>query len=179
MESMTLAIVMSAASAVTGAIGRFQQGRQQRDLARYQAALARNNQTVAGYHADDALKRGETEEKQHRLRVEQLKGRQRSVQGGRGLLTDTGSNLHIVLDTAEQGEFDALTIRSNAARQAWAHRNEAANFGAEAGLLDAQARNAYADGLFGGVTSLLSGAGTVAEKWYQAKKADPDWQFGV
>ena len=138
-------------SAAFGAYGQMQQ-------ADYHSQVAKNNAIIADQQATDALKRGEEDERQHRLRVEALKGEQRSALAANGVILDDGSALDILADTAEQGELDALTIRNNAEREAYGHRVQAGNFRSEASA-------AKSSGYMSAGSTLLSGASSVSSKW--------------
>lgn len=92
----------------------------------YNAALAEQNAKVAGIQAQDALTRGTAEESRYRGQVSKLMGRQRAAIGSSGIEA-SGSALDILADTARTGELDALTIRNNAAREAWGYRVQAVN----------------------------------------------------
>lgn len=147
--------------------GSYQQGKAQQAQYDYQAQVNENNRKIAEWQAQDAIKRGDIEEKRHRLKVEQLKGRQRSVLAASNVEIDSGSALDTLGDTAELGELDALTIRSNAEREAYDYRVSAMNQGAEAGANRLAGRNARTAGNYGAMTSLLTGANSMADKWYK------------
>lgn len=171
--SATLAIASLAASAVGTAAsiyGQVQAGKAAQGQANYQAAVARNNAIIAERNAADAEKRGEIAETRQRQQVAQLAGRQRATLAGNGVVIDEGSALDITTDTAGFGELDALTVRNNADREAYRARVEGANFQADAGLYDARGSAAASAGMMNGFSSLLSGAGSVADKWYGFKK---------
>jgi hypothetical protein len=174
---MTFAVTAAAISAVaaiggmaTGIAGSIQSANAQRAQARYQADVARVNQTIAGYQADSALEAGAKKEQQQRLQAASLKGTQRAVMAARGLDLGEGSPLDILTGTDILGEQDALTIRTNAAREAWGYRTQGASYGATAGMYDATANNTTA--AYGVASSLLSGAGQVADAWYRYKRYD-------
>ena len=135
----------------------------------YQAQVNENNKQIAEWQAQDAVDRGSVKEKQHRIKVSQLKGRQRSVLAASGVEVDDGSALDILGDTAELGELDALTIRSNSEREAYDYKVAAMNQGAQAGINRVSGQNAASAGRYGAMTSLLSGAGSIADKWYGYK----------
>jgi len=78
--------------------------------------------------------------------------------------------LDVVLDTAELGELDALTIRSNAEREAYGFRVQASNFGAEAGLTQMAGEAKAQAAKISSFSTVLSGAGSVASKWYGFKQ---------
>lgn len=163
--NLAIGLAMSALSTGASMYGQMQQGKAAQAQANYQAAVLRNNQQIAEYQAQDAEKRGKLAEQQHRLKVSQLAGRQRAVMAGNGVVVDQGSALDILGDTAELGELDALTIRSNSAREAYGFRVQGMGFASDAGLALARGASARSAGTTGAFTSLLSGAGSVAEKW--------------
>ena len=133
---------------------------------RYQAEVDQNNKEVEEWKASDAIARGKVEEDVHRIKVSQLKGRQRAVIAAQGREVDSGSALDILGDTAELGELDALTIRSNAEREEYEHNVRASNLGANKEMKLLAANNAIKAGNIAARTSLLQGVGSVASKWY-------------
>ena len=132
---------------------------------RYQAQVDDNNRKVALWKAQDAKDRGAKEEASLRTKVAQLKGRQKSALAASGVEIGDGSALDILGDTAALGELDALTIRSNAEREAYEQKVNASNLAANASMKRMGADNAIIAGRIGARTSLLSGAGSIASKW--------------
>ena len=104
-------------------------------------------------------------EQQQRTKTAQLIGSQRAALASQGGDVDSGSPLDIQSDTARAGEFDAQTIRNNAAQQAYGYRLQAANAAGDAGRYSASAANTMADLPFGIGSSLLGGARSVAAAW--------------
>ena len=145
------------------------QGRAEQKRYDYEAQVNENNKQIAEWQAEDAVDRGDAREKAHRIKVSQLKGRQRSVLAASNVEVDDGSALDILGDTAELGELDALTIRSNAEREAYEYRVAGMNQGAQAEINRISGLNAASAGRAKGMTSLLSGAGSIAGKWYGYK----------
>jgi len=88
------------------------------------AATAETNRRLAMAQANDALLRGSIEESRYRRQIAQVIGGQKAAFGQRNVAV-SGTPLDILSDTAQVGEEDALTIRNNAARQAWGYRNQA------------------------------------------------------
>lgn len=148
-----------------GALGAAQQGNAAAGAAQYQAAVARNNQRVAEWQARDAEDRGRVAEQNQRFKTSGVIGAQRAAAGASGVEVNTGSAADLTADTAALGELDALTIRSNAGREAWGHRVNADNYAANAEMLDVQAKEAKRAGTFGAITSILGGVSSVADKW--------------
>jgi hypothetical protein len=179
MCSPAISIGLQVVGAVTSFLGARQEGQQQQNQANYQAAIARNNAQIAQNNkitalrlAEDARKRGEAEAQTFSERVRRLQGTQRATLAANGVLVDSGSALDITQETAETGQLDALTIRSNAEREALGFQNQAVNFEAQSINQQAQANlnvmagnNAVASANRRGLSSLLTGAGSVASKW--------------
>ena len=113
----------------------------QKDTGDFNSAVARNNQTIQNQQAKDAIQRGKEKETRHRQKIEQVKGKQRAQQAANGFIVDSGSNLDILSDTAAEGEYEALTIRSNSQREAHQFKVGAMNSGAQAELHKASGKN--------------------------------------
>lgn len=154
----TTALVTSAIGVGVQAYGAQKEQKAANKAAEYNAQIMERNSQIAGMQADNALQRGEVAEKQHRLRVSKLIGEQRAGFGASGAVVDTGSALDVVMDTAEHGELDALTIRHNAAMEAWGYRNQGADYTAQASLSRFSKRSPG----FAAGTTLLTGAGQIA-----------------
>lgn len=100
-------------------------GEQQRRSAESQAQLADYNAAVADLQAKDALVRGDQEAQRFRVRTRGLIGEQRAGFAAANIDVGYGSAVDVQADAALLGELDALTIRTNAAREAWGFRIEA------------------------------------------------------
>lgn len=126
----------------------------------YQAQVAKNNQTIAGMNAQLAIQKGEQQAQAKQRATAELIGRERATAAAGNVEVDSGSPLRIQTDTAKLGELDTLTIRDNAAREAWNYKNAAAGFKAQA------EQDQYAGNLEA-FSSLVGGASSVASKWSQ------------
>lgn len=82
------------------------------------------NATIAEIQAQDAIARGKIEEKKSRRVTEQVIGAQRTGFAAQGVDVNRGSALEVQADAAYLGELDALTIRNNAAKEAWGFRTQ-------------------------------------------------------
>lgn len=175
----TISTAAAAGSAVIGAVGAYRQGEAQAQQARYQAAVARNNQIIAQQNAQLAKQQGAVKEQMEREKTAQTLGKQRAALAASGVTLDSGSPLRLQEDTARLGETDALTIRNNAARQAYGFQSQASDYGAQAGVDESSAENASTAGMFGVASSLIGGASSVSEKWamyktgYKPSLSDP------
>jgi hypothetical protein len=150
----------------------------------YQATVERNNAQAARYIAEDEVHRGNVEEKQYRMQVAQLRGRQRSVLAASGVALDEAgtSAMDVLADTDYLAGSDVGVIRSNAKRRAYESRLRAADHEAQAGALDygaaaAPVENYRTPAAYTGPSpgaaaapALVGAAGSVASKWYGFKK---------
>lgn len=97
--------------------GKISQGKQDE-------ATAETNRRLSEAQANDALLRGTKEEARYRRQIALVAGQQKADFGARNVAV-SGTALDLLADTAQIGEEDALTIRNNAAREAWGYRNQA------------------------------------------------------
>lgn len=155
------------AGMVSGAMGAANQSKATQQGYDYQAAVNRNNAQVAEWQAKDALARGAKSEQAQRLKAAQLKSTQRAGFAARGVALDEGSPLNILQDTDYMNETDALTIRDNAAKEAWGHRVQGAKYSSDAAMLSARAGAESPSGA--AFSSLLTSGGAVASSWYNRR----------
>lgn len=101
------------------------EGEAQQRAAESQADLSDYNGAVADLQAHDATVRGELEANKFRARTRVLIGEQRAGFAAGNIDVGFGSAVDVQADAATLGEMDALTIRTNAAREAWGYRVEA------------------------------------------------------
>lgn len=166
----TASLAATVGSGVLAAGGAIKQGRAQKAQDNYQAAVDRNNATIAGWQADDAQRRGHIEEQRQRLATSRLAGAQRAGMASNGVEITSGSPLDVLTDTAMLGELDALTIRSNAEREAYGARVQGSNLMAQSSLTRMAGRNAQTAGYISAAGSLLSTAGTATDRYAQYRR---------
>lgn len=172
----TIAMALQGAGMAMQVMGAMDQAEAQRNQYNYQAQVARNNATMAEYQARDVLERGQREEQNRRLKTAAMFGDQRAQLAANGVDLGEGSATELLTTTKFMGENDALTIRNNAARDAWGYRNKAQGF-----LDEASMKRGTADAIdptMAGATSMLTSAGSVADSWYKAKKSG-NYQVGT
>lgn len=143
-EPATIAIalaVVAVAGAGATAYSVQQQAKSAKAQAHYQSAVANNNKIIADRAADDSIKRGAVEEERKRQDIELLKGKQIAGFAGSGTDLSSSSVYDVIGETAALGELDALTIRSNYAREAYEKRVMGMNYGAQGLLYNYQAQS--------------------------------------
>ena len=155
---VALPAALGIASMVASVAGAGMSAYSQYQSAQYNAAVARNNQTIMNRNASIALQQGTVNEENQRLKTGNMIGAIQSQQAASGVQTGSGSALDVRSSAAETGELDALTIRYNANLQNWNMKNAANEYGAQASLDEAQ-------GEWGVAGSILGGASSVSDKW--------------
>lgn len=156
-DPVSMGAIASLIGTGVSAYGQVQQGKAA-------AAAAEYEQKQNTILAEDALKRGAQEKDAVRRRTAALEGRQRAVLAASNLDLGSGSPLAILSDTAMLGELDAEIVQGNAER-------ERAGLMAGADLAGMRAKSAKQAGTIGAFSTVLSGAGTLADKWYKPRTA--------
>jgi hypothetical protein len=174
--STALASALQLASIATGivgagmsAYGAFQSSQAEKAAAKTQAKINANNQKVAEWQAQDAIKRGGEQDIESRRRYAQIGGTQRTALAGKGIDIGEGTALDMLEDTSIFEGIDSGRIRDNAEREAYGFRFQGANYGAQSSIYKTAA-SGYSPFISGGGT-LLTGAGDVAERWLRYRGA--------
>lgn len=122
---------------------------------REQQKMFEENARFADFQAGDALTRGKVNEKRQRHATEGVIGAQRTSLATQNVDVNAGSSLDVQADAAYLGELDALTIRSNAAKEAYGFKVQAKDlrqrgkYAKQGGEMDAL------NSIIGGGSSLL------------------------
>ena len=154
-----------ALAAVAGAYSAHEQAKTTKIGYWLQEQTMRRNQEAAGWAAQDALDRGEAAQSAQRMKTKSLSATQRTMLAASGVDMTQGSALRILTDTDYMGAKDEATLRQNAGNEAAAYRLQGAGLGAQADMARFQ-NNAISPGV-AAASSLLTGAGQVADMWYR------------
>lgn len=100
----------------------------------YSERMSRINKRLSDMQADDAVERGNTQARNVEKQGKQVLGSQRANFAAQGIALDSGSAQDIQTETSEMTALDALTVRNNAAREAWGIRFQGAQGVANASL---------------------------------------------
>lgn len=157
----TIGTVGSIASVGLGAVGAYQQGQMAN-------AMAKANAAEAERAAQDAKTRGEKDAQEARRNAGLTIGAQRASLAQRGLDLEGGTPADLIDQTDFFGQVDQAEARTNARRVARGYQVQAADYRAQGA---AAARN----GNLTAFSTLLGGAGKVADKWYQNRKPFGDF----
>ncbi len=120
---------------------------------------AQENAKFAEAQAVNATRAGLIEEDRRRDETRAMLGRQRAALAANNVDMSTGTPLELLGDTAAIGEQDALTIRANAAREAWGYRAQGVNYKNEGAMAKAAAKNQNR-------ATILTAAGSIAQQGY-------------
>jgi len=147
-------------------------GDAQQQAANSQADIADFNAGVADLQAKDAVEKGAVDEANFRSQVKGAIGAQRGGLAANNVDVGYGSAVDVQADAAHLGELDALTIRSNAARQAWGFQVQAtdlrrgADIARKTGIWQAAAgQQAASTANTAALGNILGGASLLASKY--------------
>lgn len=169
----SVASIISAAS--TGAQTGFAFGQHQADAqaaslrGRFENDVAERNAKLAEMQRADVLNRGAFEENRFRGEVDQQVSSGRAAAAASGVDVSTGSAADVSATRSAVGELDALTLRNNAAREAWGYDVQAANSRMEGRLALLAGENEAAGQRAAGVSTLLTGASSLASQYYRTR----------
>lgn len=155
-----ISLATTLAGGIISGIGAQRQDQAQADAANYNAAVARNA-------AIFAQQQGEVNAQANDRRTAAMVGRQRAAYAAGNLDVNSGSPLDIQSDTEQIGRLNSLTIRNNAARDAYGYQ-------ANANLDTAAASNYETAGNSAMLGSLIGAGTSVGDKWSQYSQAGVD-----
>jgi hypothetical protein len=145
--------------------GAAEAGQSQSEASAYQAQVAANNATIAQTNAREDIQAGETAATNQGLKTKAVVGAETANLGASGVVTTSGSAAKVTTASKELGYLDALTLRSNAAKQAYGQEVQATSDTAQSRLDTMQSGQASEAGTIGATGTLLSGVSTVGAKF--------------
>jgi hypothetical protein len=129
------------------------------------------NAKTADLEAQDAIDRGQIQEQRSRLATRQNIGASRAAQAASGVDVSSGSAADVQASEAGIGALDALTVRNNAAREAWGYKVEGVNLRQQGELAAFAGDQAAAGYRAQSLNTVLTGA-VNTYGIYQRNKAD-------
>lgn len=135
----------------------------------YQSHVATMNALIAEQNANYARSVGERENLMFGMKAGQRAGAILTAQGASGIRVDSAGSERVRTSQATVDRMDREQILSNAARRAYGHDVEAVSHRNKAKAYAMAGENAEKAGWIKAATSLVSGATSVADKWYQGK----------
>ncbi len=161
----TISLAATAASAAIGTIGAITKSNADADAAKFQAQVSANDAIIKQQQSQTTAAAGEQQATTQALKTRATVGAIRAFQGSSGLDINSGSAVDVRSSQAMLGMQDQLTIRSNAAREAYGYQVGAVSNTAQSELLRKQAAGQGTAGLIGAAGSLLSGASSVGNNY--------------
>jgi hypothetical protein len=150
----TLGTIGSFVGSAVQAMSAMEAGKAAKNAADYNARMGEIN-------AMDVINRAAIEQEKQRRKVSQLRSTQDVNAAASGVVVGSGSAGDIAEQTVVLGKEDELTLRNNAARQAWGYR-------AQAGLDYMQGVAAQKKGQLDAAGTLLTaGARSMGSKWWK------------
>ena len=164
-----IALGLSAASTVMGAVGSIQSGRAASRQAEYQAQVARNNAKIAQQDAEYSAAAGEVAAQGQDFKNRATLGAIKAAQAASGISVDSPSLQDVYEGSAQVLRLDTQTLANNYALRTRAYQTRATNFLAESALQEEKASDATTASYLNTAGTLTSGAASFAEKWNKYK----------
>lgn len=159
-----MGVPLAAAGIAGGAIqafGAVQSGYAKSAAAAYQSQVAANNAKIAQQDATLDIQAGEVAAVNRGLKTRAMVGQEKAAQGASGIDVNSGSAVDVRAGTEELGMLDALTVRSDASKKAYAKQVEAVSDTAQSQLLTAESEQDVTAGWISGAGTLLSSTSSV------------------
>jgi hypothetical protein len=153
------------------AFGSYEGGQASKAALAYQSQVAAYNSQVAKQNAAWDSAAGEAQANARGLKTRAQVGSTIAKMGAAGVSTNSGSAATTTAGEREIGMLDAMTIRSNASREAYGQEVAATSDTAQSQLDTMEANQAGEAGDIGAAGSLLSSAGTFGGQFAQYQKS--------
>lgn len=132
-------------------------------------AIAEQNAQIAKQNASIAGQSGAQQAAIQSQKTRALAGSMKANMGAAGIDINTGSAYDVLQSNRELGHLDALTVRSNAAREAYGYKTQEINYLNEGAVRGSEAENAEASGVVNAAGTFLGGLGDATDKYYRYK----------
>ena len=153
-----------------GAAGQKEAGQAQTQQYNYQAGIAALNSQIATQNANYASQQGELTAEKVGLKDRATAGQIVASQGASGVDVNSGSAKSVQESQHTVSTMDLDTIRMNATKTAYDFETQANQFKAQAFMDVAGSQNVQKATSTNVATSLVGGAGSVAQKWLQGSQ---------
>ena len=157
------------AGAGISAIGSYESGQATAAAADYQSQVAANNAMIARQNASMTEASGASKEAAQGMKTRAVVGSTKAAQGANNVDVNTGSNAAVRQSEVKLGALDALTIRSNTAREAFGYEVAATSDTAESGLLQQEGSQAQTAGDINALGTFLNDSASAAGSYGNLK----------
>ncbi len=155
---MTGLQALSLGASTIGGIGQVLQGQATSKADKYNAEIAANNATIAHQNATAVIQEGEANAAAASMGTKAKIGGILANQGASGVDVNSGSSVDVRSSAAQNGELNAINIRSQAARTAYGFETGATNATAESNMYKSEAEAAPITAGIGAASSMLTSA---------------------
>lgn len=162
---MGASTAMQAMGSISSAMGSSQSAGAQAGAYTYNSEIAQQNQEIANQNAELASESGEQQAAAQELKNRATVGSIKANQAASGIDVNQGSAVDVRASAAELGQLDAMNIRAEAARQAYAYQNQAQSYGEQSALDLASASNAKGAGRISETSTILGGLTSASANW--------------
>lgn len=170
MSTLTAAtLATTATSAAVGGYGAVKQGEAQAAAAKYNSAVEGQNAAVSGQNANIAEQSGEAQANLQGQKTKAAIGATLTGQGASGVDVAGGSAVNVRDSERALGEIDSLTIRSNAARDAFGYRVKSKSEEGQSAVSAFEAANDTTGGKVAGASTFLGGLGSASSEYQKYK----------
>jgi hypothetical protein len=159
MDPATLAIAATVMSAGIQGMGAIQQSQASAASAGYNAQVASQNAQLQERNAQFASEQGNQDVGAAGAQTKAKIAATLANQGASGIDVNTGSNVDVRESEAKLGMLNALTVRSNAVKQAYGYQVQSASDTGQAQLDKSQQRSDTTGGYLSAGADVLGGAG--------------------
>lgn len=169
----TAALITAAVGTGIAGYGAYAQGDAASKAASYNASIENMNAALSSQNTVIAEQAGQAQTGMQGQKTRATVGSIAASQAASGIEVGSGSALDVRFSARELGELDALTIRSNAAREAYGYRNQAVSHESQGTLSGFEAKNARIAGEVNAAATLLGGASSAGSNYadYQLKSS--------
>jgi hypothetical protein len=161
----TAAAVAGLMGAGTNALGMIEGGEATKNMAAYQAQVAKNNQIIAEQNAQYSMEAGEAQAAAAGLKGAAVGGKVKAGLAANNIDVNSGSAVNVEQSQREQSQLDTETVLNNAELTSYGYRTQAVGYGAQAGLETMEEEEAVPAAVTGAAGNLLSSASAVGFKF--------------
>ena len=165
MAAATTALILGGLAAGSQVVGGINQAKAQREQGDFNADQSRFNGAIADLQATDAVDRGNESASNLKRQAKGLQGSQKAAAAAQGIDASSGSAAELQNDTEKLSTLDALTIRNNAAREAFGYKAQALGFRTQADFDQKAARSSASNTILTSGANALSTAGGAYGTW--------------
>lgn len=164
-------LILGGLSAGVGAYGAYQTGQAEKASSLYNARISQQNAAIATQNMNIAGQAGAAQAGMSEQRTRATTGAIKANQAASGIDVNSGSAVAVQSSASELGELDALTIRSNATREAYGYEQQAHSLNAQSNLDKFEAANDSTAGAINATSTFLGGAGNAANEFAKYRMA--------